>query len=37
MAACLAYWDPRADPPRRGNGCTPGVNSRRVGWGLRGS
>ena len=31
MAACMAYWDPRADTPSRGDGCMPGVNGRRVG------
>jgi hypothetical protein len=37
MAACMAYWDPGADTASRGDGCTPGVNGRRVGWGLPGS
>ena len=37
MATCLAYWDPCSDKPSRGDGYTPSVNGRRVGWGLRGS
>jgi hypothetical protein len=37
MAACMAYWEPRSDTPRRGDGCTPGVNGRHMGCGLRGS
>ena len=37
MAACMAYGDPGADTPSRGDAWTPGVNGRRVGWGLRGS
>jgi hypothetical protein len=37
MAACMVYWDPRSDMPRWGDGGTPGVNGRHVGWGLHGS
>jgi len=37
MAACNAYWAPRADTPSQGDRRTPGDNGRRVGWGLRGS
>jgi hypothetical protein len=37
MAACLAYWEPRADKASGSDGCTPAVNGRRVGCGLRGS
>ena len=36
MAAYMAYWDARADKPSWGDGCIPGVNGMRVGWGLHG-